>query len=97
MPAFLENNGNKGRAWNGGREKCMNDTVTTIILAQALRSTEIPPLHGTVSRVAEDVWFSISIEPKAFTIHIGTYPPVRDDPGASAFRQEKHRKRAMKK
>ena len=51
----------------------MNDTVTTIILAQALRSTEIPPLHGTVSRVAGDFWFSISIEPKAFTIHIGTY------------------------
>lgn len=75
MPAFLENNGNKGRAWNGGCEKCMNDTVTTIILAQALRSTEIPPLHGTVSRVAGDFWFSISIEPKAFTIHIGTYPP----------------------
>ena len=75
MPAFLENNGNKGRAWNGGCEKCMNDTVITIILAQALRSTEIPPLHGTVSRVAGDFWFSISIESKAFTIHIGTYPP----------------------
>ena len=53
----------------------MNDTVTTIISAQALRSTEIPPLHSTVSRVAGDFWFSISIEPKAFTIHIGTYPP----------------------
>ena len=77
MPAFLENNGNKGRAWNGGREKCMNDTVTAIILAQALRSTEIPPLHGTVSRVAGDFWLSISIEPKAFTIHIGTYPRSR--------------------
>lgn len=68
MPAFLENNWNKGRAWNGGCEKCMNDTVTTIILAQALRSTEIPPLYGTVSRVAGDFWLSISIEPKAFTI-----------------------------
>lgn len=77
MPAFLENNGNKGRAWNGGREKCMNDTVTAIILAQALRSTEIPPLHGTVSRVAGDFWLSISIEPKAFTIHISTYPRSR--------------------
>lgn len=77
MPAFLENNWNKRRAWNGDREKCMNDTVTTIILAQALRSTEIPPLHGTVSRVAEDFRLSISIEPKAFTIHIGTYPRSR--------------------
>lgn len=53
----------------------MNDTVTTIISAPALRSTEIPPLHGTVSRVAGDFRLSISIEPKAFTIHIGTYPP----------------------
>lgn len=96
MPAFLENNGNKGRAWNGGCEKCMNDTVITIILAQALRSTEIPPLHGTVSRLAGDFWFSISIEPKALRF-ISARTPVRDDPGASAFRQEKHRKRAMKK
>ena len=60
-----------------GCEKCMNDTVITIILAQALRSTEIPPLHGTMSRVAGDFWLSISIEPKAFTIHIGTYPRSR--------------------
>ena len=55
----------------------MNDTVTTIISAPALWSTEIPPLHGTVSRVAGDFWLSISIEPKAFTIHIGTYPRSR--------------------
>lgn len=55
----------------------MNDTVTTIILAQALRSTEISPLHGTVSRVAGDFWLSISIDPKAFTIHIGTYSRSR--------------------
>ena len=55
----------------------MNDTVTTIISAPALRSAEIPPLHGTVSRVAGDFWLSISIEPKAFTIHIGTYPRSR--------------------
>lgn len=61
----------------GAVKKCMNDTVTTIISAPALRSTEIPPLHGTVSRVAEDFWLSISIEPKAFTIHIGTYPRSR--------------------
>lgn len=61
----------------GAVKKCMNDTVTTIISAPALRSTEIPPLHGTVSRVAGDFWFSISIEPKAFTIHIGTYPRSR--------------------
>lgn len=53
----------------------MNDTVTTIISAPALRSAEIPPLHGTVSRVAGDFWLSISIEPKAVAIHIGTYPP----------------------
>lgn len=77
MPAFLENHWNKGRAWNGGCEKCMNDTVTTIILAQALRSTEISPLHGTVSRVVGDFWLSISIDPKAFTIHIGTYSRSR--------------------
>lgn len=61
----------------GAVKKCMNDTVTTIISAPALRSTEIPPLHGTVSRGAGDFWLSISIEPKAFTIHIGTYPRSR--------------------